>query len=668
MAGISRVVLYKHGVGFFERVEEVQGNQEIRLTFRSSEMNDVLKSLTLFDLDGGSVSSVSYDTQKPVEMLLDEVALNLPAGGGQAALLGAIRGARVKVAAGSRELTGRIVGVEESQQRSADGIVRSCVLSLLDDKGTMHSADLKEVSGLTFLDEHIKKDLAFYFETLIASTKRDSKSLSIHARGKGKRKVQMSYVIECPVWKTSYRVSLPEGDEKPFLQGWALVDNTQDEDWEDVRLSLVAGLPISFVHDLYTPRYIRRREVQVEREAAAGPVMAEAAFAGGFLEELDEGGGGDLFGAAPPPPPAAPERAAAWGTAVLSKIERRVQAKDMAASTVTQSLGDLFEYAIDHPVTVHRNQSALVPIVASESEGRRIVLYNPEQREQNPFAALELTNSTGLTLEGGPLVVYEGDTYAGEAMLDTFKPGDTRIVPFAVDLGVLVDSLSEQRDEDVSMVVANQGRLYLHSGRVYQRTYKLNNKDDRAKTCILEHRKSSNCELLNTQAPREETASFYRFELTLDPGKTTTLKVQERQRRADTVILATMNPEQLAVYVSKGYFSDSQRQALEEVAQLVESLTRLRGKLTETVNRSATISKDQARLRENLKSLGNSADEGRLRSRYVTSLEEQETTLEKLDQLAQRLQEELVKRQEELDAAARAISFEHVLGGQPVPA
>ncbi|MEW6282965.1 MAG: hypothetical protein AB1758_30410, partial [Candidatus Eremiobacterota bacterium] len=544
MSGIARVVLYKHGVGYFERIEEVQGHAEIRLSFKASEMNDVLKSLSLVDADGGTVQSVSYDNAKPVETLLAEVALDIPAQGAAAALLGRIRGAAVGLSVGNKKFEGRVVGLEPLQKLTENGVLTSSRLTLLDANGALLSFDLTEVGNLTFQEESIRRDLAYYFETLTHSYKRDSKSLIVHARGEGKRKIHIRYVVETPVWKTSYRILLPEDEKgKPFLEGYALVDNTQDEDWDDVALTLVAGLPISFIHDLYTPRFIRRKEVEVQRESVAGPVFAEEEMA--------------MFGAVPevepPPPPGAPAPARAvmmmrhvdsLGDTMQLASRRREQARDRAAETVAQSVGDLFQYSLRHPVTVHRNQSALVPIVADEFEGRRVVLYNRAQRAENPFSAVELKNSTGLTLEGGPLVVSEGETYAGEAMLDTLKPNDRRIVPYAVDLGVLVEAEHDHRDEDVSFIRVANGTMELHSARLETRTYRFKNKDKRVKQCWLEHPIAAG-KLFDTPEPDETTAHFYRFLVRLAPEQVTGFTVRERHDRVHQQTLFQLPRTQL---------------------------------------------------------------------------------------------------------------------------
>lgn len=667
--GISRVVLYKHGVGYFERVEEVEGNAEIRLNFKASEMNDVLKSLSLEDADGGTIQSVSYDTSKPVEQLLAEVALNIPPQGGAGALLATIRGADVSLTVGSKKHAGRVVGLEPLKKETESGVVQSQRLTLLDEGGTLLNFDLAEVSALTFKDESIKKDLAYFFETLIHSYKRDAKNLVVYARGSGKRRVNLRYVVETPVWKTSYRVLLSEDEkDKPFLEGYALVDNTQDEDWSDVRLSLVAGLPISFIHDLYTPRFITRKEVEVQRESVAGPVMTEEAMFGAG------GGGFSAFSAEAPMALAEMDFGAPEETmlmrAHLSPAKpkaRREAARQRAAETVTQSVGDLFEYSIKHPVTVNRNQSALVPIVAHDFEGRRVVLYNAVQRAENPFAAVELKNTTGLTLEGGPLVVTEGETYAGEAMLDTLKPNDRRIVPYAVDLGVLVESEHGSKDEDATMIKVAHGRMELISARLTTRVYTFKNKDKRLKLCWLEHPINHDASLVDTPDPEETTHSYYRFLVRLAPEQNTEFRVTERVDLHQVTNLRDLSRSALEFYLSKSYLTPAQEAQLRPLVDLAESYQKLSVKMSQTNQEIVRIQNDQGRLRENLKSLGSSADENRLRSRYVEKLESQENEVETLTERLRRLDEQRQERESELAAAIARIEFESLIGQKDEP-
>src|SRR5262245_12946107 len=272
---IRRIVLYKHGVGHFEREGHVEGDATIALTFKQSEVSDVLKSLTVLDLDGGHIASVSYDSTKPLNQLLGEVALSIPDKGSLVGLLPQIKGARLAVQPAGKRVEGVLIGVDVKPRRTADGVERVVLVSLLTDDGLVRSFDLHALEGLEVLDAGLRRDLDYYLRTVLSAKKKDTKTFTFFARGEGKRGVRVSYTVEAPVWKATYRILLGEESRPPTIQGWAVVDNTQDEDWEDVSLALIAGLPVSFVHDLYTPRYITRPVVEVKETTGVLPPVVE---------------------------------------------------------------------------------------------------------------------------------------------------------------------------------------------------------------------------------------------------------------------------------------------------------------------------------------------------------------------------------------------------------
>src|SRR5262245_36012471 len=273
---ITRVVLYKHGVGYFEREGPVEGDAALALTFRQAEVSDVLKSLTVLDLDGGHIASVSYDSTKPLEQLLADVALAIPDQGSLVGLLPQLKGARVALHTGVAEpVEGSLLGVDTTDRQTGEGVVKVVLVSVLDDSGSVRSFDLHHLASLQLLDAALRRDLEYYLRTQLSAKKKDARTFTFFAQGPGRRTVRVSYTLEAPVWKATYRILLGEEGKPPLIQGWAVVDNTQDEDWEGVQLSLIAGLPVSFVHDLYTPRYIRRPEVRVEETTGVLPPEVE---------------------------------------------------------------------------------------------------------------------------------------------------------------------------------------------------------------------------------------------------------------------------------------------------------------------------------------------------------------------------------------------------------
>jgi hypothetical protein len=660
---IRRVVLYKHGVGYFERRGRVSGSEPLHLDFKARDMNDVLKSMTVLDLSGGAVSAVSYDSTKPLEQLLQEATIRIPESGSLTALLGQIKGARVRVRVGrEQQVEGLIVGLESLPVAQGETVVHRPFLALLVG-GSLRSFDLLDVAELTFLDDTVRKDLEFYLATVLSSYKKDTKRLSILTAGEGERELFVSYVLEAPVWKTSYRILLEEG-QKPLLQGWAVVDNTGDEDWVDVDLALIAGLPVSFVHDLYNPRYLKRPVVEVRTEAAAAPVIPEEGFGAADEEDAvlaEEEPMMEMAVAAAPMAAAPMKRMRTMAAPGGAPGRREAMERSAAVKTVTKEVGDLFEYRVDHPVTVHRNQSALVPILHRPFEGRRVLLYNRATREKNPMACIELRNTTGLTLEGGPVTVTEADTYVGEAMLDTMKPEDKRFVPYAVELGCVVSREDRTEEGPVFRAVVNRGVLVVEFYHLRRTHYTVRNKAKRAQTLYLEHPRTG-WELKDTPEPAETTDNFWRFKLELAAGGDAPLTVTERTRGQRSWYFSNTGLDEVRFFLDSGFIDERVAQGVREVITLRDTVARLHQDEQRLNNERAQLFKDQERIRANIESLKSGASQRELAERFVAKLNEQEDRLEAIARELERVAREKREAQEAVERKLQALAFTADLG------
>ncbi|NVJ07185.1 hypothetical protein HUW63_18305 [Myxococcus sp. AM001] len=661
---IRRVVLYKHGVGYFERRGKVRGNDTLNLDFKARDMNDVLKSLTVLDLSGGSVSAVSYDSTKPLEQLLAEATIRIPEDGSLTALLGQIKGARVRVRVGGAQVEGSIIGLDSLAVAAGETSLVRPFLSLLVG-ASLRTFDILDVSELEFLDEAVRKDLEFYLATVLSSYKKDSKRMAILTSGEGERELFVSYVVESPVWKTSYRILLDEG-EPPLLQGWALVDNTGDEDWVDVKLSLIAGLPVSFVHDLYNPRYMKRPVVEVKTEAAAAPVIPEESFGGAADMLRDAEMAAPMMSAMPAPAPAsAPRRSRAerggqvpvGGSSSGGPKLREVMAQSAAVTTLTKEVGDLFEYGVDRPVTVHRNQSALVPILHKPFEGKRVLLYNRSTREKNPMACIELKNTTGLTLEGGPVTVSEDERYVGEAMLDTMKPNDRRFVPYAVELGCVVSIEDRTEDGPVFRVVVNAGMLMAEYYHLRRTTYLSRNKAPRAQVLYVEHPRQGWELAKDSPEPTETTEGYWRFKRELAAGAQDAFTVTERTRGQRQYLVSSMGGDEVSYFVSQRFIDEKMAGALKEVVaqrEQVDALAKEEQRLLEERNQ---LFRDQERIRSNIESLKSGASQRELADRFVSKLNEQEDRLEAIAAELEKLARQRQEAQKALNRRIQALSY-----------
>ena len=291
---IRRVILYSNGVAYIERRGTVNGHAEINLSFKQSQVDDVLKSMIVLDLGQGRIGAVSYNSSAPPSARMADIPFSITAGsgndlsGGLAGVLGQLQGARVLVTTASRTATGSILTVEERRSQ-ADGNrspLTSHALVIASEGGELMSFDLAEVRSVKLIDEGTRRDVSEFANASASARRRDAKTIVVTSEGAGPREMVVSYTIAAPIWKTTYRVVL-DAQGKPFFQGWAIVDNVSEEDWNNISLSLVSGSPVSFIQHIQKPFYRYRPVVEMPDDLKLEPQTYEAGEGGGGA-----GGGG----------------------------------------------------------------------------------------------------------------------------------------------------------------------------------------------------------------------------------------------------------------------------------------------------------------------------------------------------------------------------------------
>jgi len=280
---VRRVVLYKNGVGYFEHLGHVRGNQDVHIDFTSAQLNDVLKSLTVLDLAGGRITGVDYNSEAPLARRLATLRLALGEKPTVSDFLGALRGARIEVRGTTGPaLTGRLLSVERKTRSATNWTVETDEISLISDNGEVHSVDLNPTTSVRIAEKDLQLEVGRYLNLIASSRDQDVRRMTISTTGNGERNLYVSYISEVPIWKTTYRIVLPtKPDKKPLLQGWAIVDNTVGEDWNEVDLSLVAGAPHSFIQQLSEPFYGRRPVVPLPESVQLSPQTHAATLSGG---------------------------------------------------------------------------------------------------------------------------------------------------------------------------------------------------------------------------------------------------------------------------------------------------------------------------------------------------------------------------------------------------
>jgi hypothetical protein len=685
---VSRVVLFSSGVGHFLREGTVEGDARVDLAFPVADVNDLLKSLVLLDKDGGHASAVSYDSSAPLEHTLKSFAVDLTANPSYAQLLQQARGEKVEIslsqAAGGQPatLTGTVIGTERQKQPTGKEPVEVDVLNLWCADG-MRAVRLADVQRIRFLNPALDSEFKKALEALAQSHDAQKKAVSLLFSGKGKRRVSVGYVVESPIWKTTYRLVLDKED-KPYLQGWAVVENPSDEDWRDVKMALVSGRPVSFRMDLYQPLYVPRPLVVPELFASLRPPAYTAAM-DAEVEELQQkvntitkarqfspaSVSDDEHRAAVLALESARRRKeATWGHLPPAKAQAGVgggapaekpPAQEMflrqsvAAVASAEKLGDFYQYVIDHRVTLPRQKSALLPVVGKDVEGTRVSIYNEHTQPKFPLLGLKFKNTSGLHLMQGPVTLFEGSTYAGDARIPDLQPNEERLVSYAVDLGTEVNPVPHSDSGRLTHVKAVKGTLHTTTKLREKKTYTVKNRNPQDRLVLVEHPVRADFKLVDTAKPAETARDVYRFELKVPAGKTATLAVTEDHDVGSAVQLTNSPDEQVRVFLQSPVVSEKVKAGLKKAQELRWAWARTQADLGEQRRQLQEVAQDQGRLRANLREVPQSSP---LHKRYLDKLEKQESEVEKYQAEIKRLQEQEHAQKKALDDFLAAFSAE----------
>jgi hypothetical protein len=650
---VREVILYKHGVGFFQRQGTLGAGESARLDFRPTEMNDVLKSLTIQEKGGGKISGVRYDSDIPLAEKLNDFPFKLDNGQPLTAVLDQLKGSRIEMQFGTEKVAGAVVaarlvaGDKERAEREQ--------VTLLLDNGDLRNFDLGAAATLRFSDLKLQSQFKDYLAAVTAARSTDRRSVYIDSTDAKSRDVVASYMIPTPIWKSSYRLIL-DASGQPVLEGWAIVDNTTGEDWINVKISLVSGKPISFISQLYQPRYVQRKTADLPELEALAPIihggaLDNLAVSGNLSAGVAAGQGGGFGGAAfraakalpqtVPPPPSAPANMA--------------YQSQLANTATGREAADLFEYSIPSAVTVKKNESAMLPFLQQKVGAKKLIIYS-DRSSQNPLNAAEITNSTGMTLDGGPITVYDAGVYAGEALVETLKAQDKRLISYGVDLGTRITTAFDSKSETAIEIHAAHGMLSAKMSRVETTTYNARNADAKAKTLIIEQPALSQYTVVRPKAS-ETTATAWRFQLDLPANSPAKLPVVLERIYDQTYGLSNLTPDTLLYWTRNKAMTDSARRQLEQLSDLKKNLASVNTEMKSNDEAIASLSRDEDRARQNITSLNTVSGQQQQVQTYARQLSDLEAKITALHDRSADLEKQKTALQSQIDAAIEKMTF-----------
>ena len=635
---ITHITLYKHGVGYYVRRAKLEGD-EVKLPFRVGDMNDILKSLTAIDWGGGQVLGVDYATPQSSEERLSGCSVHLDNDRSLRDLLISLRGRRVQLLLDDEApARGILVGLDEvSESQPLD----SSQVSLLQEETTLvKTANLGQITGVEILDDTGASDLQFFLETAVGQD--DFRQVTIRLTP-GEHDLAVSYIAPAPTWRVSYRlvVGTATGAEpRALLLGWGIFDNKLEEDLDEISLSLVAGMPISFVYDLYTPQTPERPVVEDKSRIAAAPVEFSTPI--------------DAMPEYPAPPGPLRQRAGLRADSGLRRAGRdlgEVLSETTAVTTTGKELEELFQYVIGTPVSVRRGQSAMVPIVSADLGYRKELIYNTSRLPDHPVATHRLENETGLTLERGPVTVLGAEEYLGEAILPFTVAGGKLQVPYAVELTVKVHE-EKGNNQEIHGLVIKGAYLHFEEWHIRWTEYQLNNSGGEPVLVLVEHPRRARYDLFDAPVPIEKTEEHFRFEVKVPGRGEAVLRIQERMLQSRREELQDQSYQNLQEYLREGLIDRGQHDYVVALLELWTRIDENEKKIAEFDGARAKIYEAQRQIQGNMGALGTKGAEGNLRARYVKELEATETQLKdlaqreaslkgKIDQIKDQIEEKL---------------------------
>ncbi|MCH8880621.1 MAG: DUF4139 domain-containing protein [Planctomycetes bacterium] len=633
---IRKVVLFSSGVGYFEHTGRVSDDATIELRFKTNQINDLLKSLVLEDMDGGRVGTVVYPSQDPIAKTLRSFQVDISANPSLGELLNQLRGANVSVEVHGRQLEGTILGVEQKKTIvGKDNTITVWVLNLISG-GSIRSVSLEDVQNLELQDEELQAELARALAALAQARDQDKKPVTIEFTGQGERRVRLAYVVETPIWKTSYRLIMPPSDGAPAkLQGWAIVENQTDSDWENIQLSLVSGRPISFVQNLYQPLYIPRPTVQPQLYASLTPQTYEAGIDWDKLGTValpftpattmwTEAHSARLESMLIPGVPSEIRLQKGWAAGVPPIMNPLDATASVASAAAAGDIGELFQYVVGD-VSLPRHKSAMIPIVTDDIEVTRVSIYNQSVLAKHPLNGARMKNTTGKHLLHGPITVFDDHAYAGDARIDNLPPDQERLLSYAIDLQVRVDATKNETTHTIQTVKIAKGVMQIFRKYVHEQEYLIKNESDREKIILVEHHLRPGWELVDSPKPIETTETLYRFENIVSAGETSKLAVKQEKVQAESIRLLNNDVGSWLIFTQTNAIPEKVRVALSKAIALKNKADDTQREVRDTKSRIASISSEQSRIRSNMGAVNRNSD---YYNRLMKKLDDQESQIE----------------------------------------
>jgi hypothetical protein len=676
---LKRLALFSSGVGFFEHSGTLNDSGTVDLVFDAGAVNDALKSLAVSD-PASEFPSVSYASASALKETLRSLKVDLSGKTGLRSILNSLKGAEIEVSAPAK-FSGRIAGVEKRSTGLTRGGKAVKELYLLLFVGAeLKAVAVKDISAFSFKDEAVAADLNRALDILSAERNDKNRNLAVSLPGAGERNVSLSYVVPVPVWKVSYRLAL--GTEKPFIQGWAIVDNDSDTDWNNVELSLVTGKPVSFIQNLSEPYLTSRPELPLAIAGIAKAKTYESGEEQGTIrddisqnfstydfstrrstvrEDINQN-----FSDSGPSSQAYLDMLNSSDEPDFSTRRSTVRV-DLTGglndykndfppggwkTTKAKPAGEQFAFTLKDGVSIERRKSAMLPLIEAEMRAEKLLVLSGKDAQGetvNPSVGVELVNNTGMKLPAGPITVYDGGSYAGDALVEFLPENEKRIISYGEDLSIR-GSVNYSGTDTVTAAALSKGVLTVSRIDRHEFVYTVRNASSSSRKLIIEHPITRDANLVEPAKYEEKTPDLYRFAVELPANREIEFTVIEEEPGSEDIVIGRLESDVLVKYSADKRLSDDARAVLKKAVDFMKKIDDAEKSARKFEEKRDGIIDKQDRIRQNLEAAGSQTAQGQ---RYLSRLVAMDDEIDAL-----------TKSMDEANEKAEALKkeFEEVIG------
>ena len=658
---VTDLYLFNHGMGFLIRSTETKFEnndiQKVIFKIKSSEINDVLKSL-LLNIPDCTITDINFTTS-----IKEETNIDLPEKETLSSFIDDTKGINVICTLNDQKdvIQGRLISV---QPEIPDQHLRKS-LAILTESG-LKMIELKKINKIQLQNKKLIDDL---LKTIVNYTWDKDKERELLISYKPKAHIEFTdasvgYLIQMPIWKITYRLRLLPNEEVR-LSGWVVVENETNDDWNQIVLKLISGNPISFVYDQDTLINLLRSDFTPAPPKASGPIIAQASLesetsaphpameadeynqiprpvTAGRLYMKSMASSPAMFSGVPPPPAGAPmpvSKLASVTGMLRAKEEYYASEKenelmdDMvdAVQEIDKKIeagSDYYVFSIKSKITIPSKEKSLIPLINEKIIGKKILYHKNRIQNPSPYQAIELTNNTEFPLESGPVMVFSDSYPSGQSILEKTAVGQSHILTYSLEDRVRLQYKFEtlKYSEYTYSILPDQRLIIQRRFKYLELTIHIINFLKESRTLIVDYYPDEDdidliSESIHKEFKVDKKGDFFRFGMNPEQHSISKYTIQFQKELTTEVVFGSLDKD-FIVKIPPEKMNDKIKDKLLHLIEIQNNLRKLAQDFDRIQTRMNTILADEDRLQKNIMALSNRKEDERTKNNFILKLEE----------------------------------------------